>query len=209
MLCYLLISVKLCLIPFWKADSQNHLNQNIKCSLHFCSSLIQQLKFSVQGDFSNLVPLIFKEADAFRESWLIMLLRRQIPFCGQNLVVHWAYWIVWLTWKQKFQYLVFSFNIRLCLKHNIISFSSKAGRRERNQKNSEETFIKPMFVTTCSCLTMKVMSSPGLRVRLSPLMLIWSPLGAINGHICCAKFCCRSTPPSHTLETTFLYLQKQ
>lgn len=78
-----------------------------------------------------------------------------------------------------------------------------------NPKSSDETFIKPMFIPTCSCLTMKVMSSPGLMARLSSLMLIWSPLGAINGHICCAKFCCRSTPPSHMLEITFLYLQKQ
>lgn len=77
-----------------------------------------------------------------------------------------------------------------------------------NPKNCEETFIKPMFITTCSCLTTKVMSSPGLTARLSSLMLTWSPLGAIDGHICWAKFCCRSTPPSHTLETTFLYLQK-
>lgn len=64
----------------------------------------------------------------------------------------------------------------------------------------------PGWMLTCSCRTTNSTSSLGRTDTASPRMLTCRPRGAVRGHCSCTGLCCRSTPPSHTLDTTFRYL---
>lgn len=64
----------------------------------------------------------------------------------------------------------------------------------------------PGWMLTCSCRTTNSTSSLGRTDTASPWMLTCRPRGAVRGHCSCTGLCCRSTPPSHTLDTTFRYL---
>lgn len=64
----------------------------------------------------------------------------------------------------------------------------------------------PGWMLTCSCRTTNSTSSLGRTATASPRMLTCRPRGAVRGHCSCTGLCCRSTPPSHTLDTTFRYL---
>jgi hypothetical protein len=64
----------------------------------------------------------------------------------------------------------------------------------------------PGRMLTCSCRTTNSTSSLGRTATASPRMLTCRPRGAWRGHCSCTGLCCRSTPPSHTLDTTFRYL---